>query len=99
MLKTAGKMATSVDPDQMQHIMEPDLGLHCLLRHVSPNTLGKNGTQKRQCIFVTIMIMYKGDEPIYLPIYAYCAFNIFQKVVFCLMPYTDEVNLQTFVMI
>ena len=29
----------------------------------------------------------------------YCAFNIFQKVVFCLVIYTDEVNLQTFVMI
>ena len=29
----------------------------------------------------------------------YCAFNIFQKVVFCLMLYTEEINLQTFVMI
>ena len=30
---------------------------------------------------------------------AYCAFDIFQKVVFCLTLYTEEVNLQTFVMI
>ena len=29
----------------------------------------------------------------------YCAFDIFQKVVFCLALYTEEVNLQTFVMI
>ena len=29
----------------------------------------------------------------------YCAFNIFQKVVFCLMLYTKEVNLLTFIMI
>ena len=29
----------------------------------------------------------------------YCAFDIFQKVVFCLALYTKEVNLQTFVMI
>ena len=29
----------------------------------------------------------------------YCAFDIFQKLVFCLTLYTEEVNLQTFVMI
>ena len=29
----------------------------------------------------------------------YCDFDIFQKVVFCLALYTEEVNLQTFVMI
>ena len=29
----------------------------------------------------------------------YCAFDIFQKVTFCLALYTEEVNLQTFVMI
>ena len=29
----------------------------------------------------------------------YCAFDIFQKVVFCLVLYTKEVNLQTFIMI
>ena len=29
----------------------------------------------------------------------YCPFNIFWKVVFCLALYTEEVNLQTFVMI
>ena len=31
--------------------------------------------------------------------YYYCAFDIFQKVVFCLALYTEEVNLQTFAMI
>ena len=29
----------------------------------------------------------------------YCAFDIFQEVVFCLTIYTEEVNLQNFVMI
>ena len=29
----------------------------------------------------------------------YCAFNIFQKFVFCLALYTEEINLQTFVII
>ena len=29
----------------------------------------------------------------------YCAFDIFQKVVFCSALYTEEANLQTFVMI
>ena len=29
----------------------------------------------------------------------YCAFDFFQNVVFCLALYTEEVNLQTFVMI
>ena len=28
----------------------------------------------------------------------YCAFDIFQKVIFCLALYTEEVNLQFFVM-
>ena len=31
--------------------------------------------------------------------YSYYAFNIFQKVIFCLALYTEEVNLQSFVMI
>ena len=31
--------------------------------------------------------------------FAYCAFDIFQKVIFCLALYTEEVNLQIFVMI
>ena len=29
----------------------------------------------------------------------YCAFDVFQKVVFCLALYTEEVNLQIFVLI
>ena len=29
----------------------------------------------------------------------YCAFDIFQEVVLCLMLYKEELNLQTFVMI
>ena len=29
----------------------------------------------------------------------YCSFDSFQEVVFCLVPYTKELNLQIFVMI
>ena len=34
-------MANSVDPDQMPHSVASDLGLHCLLRPVCPNTKDK----------------------------------------------------------
>ena len=36
--KTAGWVASSVDPDQMPQNAASDLGLHCLLRPVCPNT-------------------------------------------------------------
>ena len=36
-------MANSVDPDQTPRSREYDLGLHCLLRPVCPNTYGKYG--------------------------------------------------------
>ena len=45
-LKTAGKVANSVDPDEIPqnvaYAAHP--GLHCLLRAVCPNTYGKYGT-------------------------------------------------------
>ena len=39
MSKTAGRVAASVDPDQTPRSAASDLGLHCLFRHVCPNTL------------------------------------------------------------
>ena len=36
-------MANSVDPDQMPHSVASDLGLHCLLRPVYPNTKARYG--------------------------------------------------------
>ena len=36
--KTVGGVANNVDPDQMPHSVASDLGLHCLLRLISPNT-------------------------------------------------------------
>ena len=36
--KIAGRVANSVDPDQTPRSAESDLGLHCLLRPVFPNT-------------------------------------------------------------
>ena len=36
-------MSVSVDPDQMPHFVASDLGLHCLLRHICLNILGKYG--------------------------------------------------------
>ena len=37
-LKSAGCVANSVDPDQMLQHAASDLGLHCLLMPVCPNT-------------------------------------------------------------
>ena len=31
-------MANSIDPDQMPHSVVSDQGLHCLQRHICPNT-------------------------------------------------------------
>ena len=39
---TAGWVANNIDPDQKLHSLASYLGLHCLLRHVSPNTYGKH---------------------------------------------------------
>ena len=35
-------MSNGVDPDQTLHDAASDLGLHCLLRSVYPNILGKH---------------------------------------------------------
>ena len=40
-LKSVGGMANSVDPDQRPCSAASDLGLHCLLMPVHPNTWGK----------------------------------------------------------
>ena len=37
-LKAARRVANNADPDQMPHSVASDLGLHCLLRPVCPNT-------------------------------------------------------------
>ena len=37
-VKTAGLVANSEDPDQMQQFVAIELSLHCLLRPVCPNT-------------------------------------------------------------
>ena len=42
----AGLVANNVDPDEMPRFVMSHLGLHCLLRHVCPNTYRKNGTFK-----------------------------------------------------
>ena len=43
-------MANSVDPDQMLHSFASDLGLHCLMRPICLNTLGKYGSHSPQQI-------------------------------------------------
>ena len=37
-------MSDSLDPDQMPHSAASDLGLHCLLKPVCPNTWDYYGT-------------------------------------------------------
>ena len=39
-------MENNVDPDQTPRSAASDLGLHCLLRHVCPNTKGNYGTKR-----------------------------------------------------
>ena len=39
-LKITEQLANSVDPDRTLHYAVSDIGLHCLLRHVCPNTSG-----------------------------------------------------------
>ena len=46
-LKIAGRVANSVDPDEMPHSAASHLGLYCLLRPVCPNICGKYG---RKCL-------------------------------------------------
>ena len=43
-LKLAGWVGNSIEPDEMPYFAAFYLGLHCLLRPVSPNTCGKYGT-------------------------------------------------------
>ena len=38
MSKNTGWLTDCVDPDQMPHSVASDLGLHCFLRPVHPNT-------------------------------------------------------------
>ena len=62
-VKTAGGVANSVDPDQMPHFAASDLGQHCLLRPVCPNTkvyLGNKSTN--------LQVAHKSLQ--YLPVLA-----------------------------
>ena len=52
-------MANSVDPDQMMHSAASDLGVRCLLRPVSQNTLGNYG----KLIVKTIAYQYLFTLP------------------------------------
>ena len=44
----AGCVANSVDPDRTPRSAASDLGLHCLLRSIFPNTRSKNGSRTSQ---------------------------------------------------
>ena len=51
-------MANSLEPDEMPHLLESDLGLHCLLRPVRPNTLGKYSSRMASQCHVTSFKVY-----------------------------------------
>ena len=60
-------MANIVDPDQMPHAAASDLGLQCLLRPVSPNSLGKYCMNKvlarMHCLHViTVIVAIAPDK-------------------------------------
>ena len=67
-----------------------DLDLHCLLRK-GMTCLAREG--------LILGHVWQGTAIDNMMDDFYCAFDIFQKVVFCLALYTEEVSLQTFVMI
>ena len=45
-------MANSVGPDEMQHSIISDLGLHCLLRPVCLNPYSKYGSAELSFLFI-----------------------------------------------
>ena len=49
--------------------------------------------------YANIVLKEQSDQSLNSLLFNYCTFYIFQKVIFCLALYTEEVNLQTFVMI
>ena len=51
-------MANSVEPDEMPHFLESDLGLHCLIRPVRPNTFGKYSSPMASQCHVTSFKFY-----------------------------------------
>ena len=51
-------MANSVEPDEMPHFLESDLGLHGLLRPVRPNTFGKYSSPMASQCHVTSFKFY-----------------------------------------
>ena len=58
-------MANSVDPDQMPKNVAFDLGLHCLLRTVCPNTTDYYGTQLQGLIWSTLFLYPKKTSTEY----------------------------------
>ena len=103
-------MANSEDPDQTApdlglhclHIFSDTL-VYEILGHLPYSNFGTSmkgegvqipmvttvieaGTQQQQNLQCVLI-----DKP-----FCYCAFDILQKVVFCLALYTEEVNMQTF---
>ena len=53
-------MTNSADPDQMPHFAASDLGLHCLLRPVCPNTSGYYGIKYYIEMLQLVFVLYIG---------------------------------------
>ena len=49
-------MANSVDADQTPRVAASDQGLHCLLRHVYPNSSGKFGAVNCKMLFHIVIV-------------------------------------------
>ena len=85
-------MKLTTDPySNLLKIQNMDLGVKTVSKCV---LIGKTWTLVNHFQILSNMCPIKLNGEI-----LYCAFDIFQKVVFCLTLYTEEVNLQTFVMI
>ena len=90
-------MQTSVDPDETPRSAASHQDLHCLLLSLLWDT-------EHKWVNITLRWDKRGRQRLILvcadqDLTQYCAFDIVQKVVFCLALYTAEVNLQNFIMI
>ena len=66
--KIAGWVANSVDPDQTPRSAASDLGLHCLLRSVFPNTQSKYGYLIKSTPHPRLR-NHPGSAPVWVPFF------------------------------
>ena len=59
-------MANSLDPDQMPHPVASDLGVHCLLRPICPNTYGVTVPVDKRCYQINIFSFFSTKHMLWV---------------------------------